>query len=68
MKRGTKIQGRMVKASSQYDTGAVSIMSFMNVMGKSMIFTSQILFLMSNFPTILLVGHWLTLAMQLNQV
>ena len=55
---------KMVKVGSQYDVGAVSIMSVMNIMGKSVFFTSQILFLMSIFPKILLIGHRLTLAMQ----
>ena len=39
------------KAGSQYDTGGASVMSVANIVRES-IFTTQILFLMSNFQTI----------------
>ena len=37
---------------NNYDAGATSVTSFMSVTGKTVFFTSQILFLMLNFSTI----------------
>ena len=47
-----------LNAGSQYDAGTTSIASIVSDKGKTIFFTSQILFLM------LQVGHWLMLATQ----
>ena len=47
-----------IKPGSKYDTGAASIAASIVSIMREVFFTSQILFLMSNFLTIWLVGHW----------